>query len=141
MQFLAANSVTASDWENLKKSNPEKAEELIDLFSDIVWEKVLTKTEFIEIRQRKVLRIMKFGDKMAELIQIAINDDDFDFRIPENIESLAEGRTKLNSLKPEIHKGKKSYPKSRNDEVFYHLEQGGTISKEDVWVALESSLS
>jgi len=49
VKFLAANSVTADDWEKLKKEENDKAEKLIDIFSDIFWDKALTKINVLEV--------------------------------------------------------------------------------------------
>ena len=42
VQFLVSNTVTADDWEKIKEDNPERAEGLIEIFSDIVFEKVIS---------------------------------------------------------------------------------------------------
>jgi hypothetical protein len=133
VQFLAANSITADDWQKLKNTKTEGAEKLIDVFSDIVWEKVLSKTQYVEVRHAKLLQIMKFGDEKAEMIQIAIKHPDFDFRRMEGIESLAQGKMALSEIDPEIHAGKKTYSDTRNEEVFLHLERGGIAVDEGMW--------
>lgn len=138
VQFLAANSITAEDWKKLKQLHAEDAEKVIDIFSDIVWEKVLTKTEFVELRYDKVLQMLKFGESTTELIQIAVRHPDFDFRKPEDIAALAEGRITLNSLDPEIHTGRKSHGISRNEEVFHYLEKGGIAVDAVAWELLST---
>jgi hypothetical protein len=46
IDFLSSNSITFEDWTILKQNNDGKAEGLLDLFSDIVWAKVLDKHDF-----------------------------------------------------------------------------------------------
>ncbi len=41
IKFLAANTVAAEDWDKIKKDDPKKAEGLVEIFSDIVWDKAL----------------------------------------------------------------------------------------------------
>jgi hypothetical protein len=133
IQFLSANSVTAHAWVNLKAAHPEKAEELIGLFSDIVWEKVIQKTDYLEIRRRNGIQLFAFRDEVAEMIQITVQDPEFDFRKDEDISALANGSKKLESLKPTIHRGKKTYTNSRKEEVYYQLERGGVVAGEGLW--------
>ena len=46
--FLATNSIDKKEWDLLKLNEIEKAEVLLDLFSDMVWNDVLDKELFIE---------------------------------------------------------------------------------------------
>jgi hypothetical protein len=133
VQFLASNSIPAEDWEKLKKTSADETSKVIDIFSDIVWEKVLTKTQYVEIRKSNLLQVMKFGDEKTDLIQIAIKHPTFDFRNPEDIRGLADGRIKLASLQPEVHTGKKTHSLLRNEEIFYQLERGGVAVDASMW--------
>ena len=36
-KFLATQSIAAPEWHTIKKDNPKLAEELLDVFSDLVW--------------------------------------------------------------------------------------------------------
>ncbi len=42
VNFLAANSITFEDWKKIKKNDKERVEELIENFSDVVFEKSLS---------------------------------------------------------------------------------------------------
>ena len=48
INFLATQSITADEWEKIKKEKPETAEEELDIFSDLIWEGVLNKVEYLE---------------------------------------------------------------------------------------------
>ena len=48
INFLAAQSITAAEWEEIKTTKPETAEEELDVFSDLVWEGVLNQAQFLE---------------------------------------------------------------------------------------------
>jgi len=133
IQFLAANSITAEDWTQIKAAQPEKADQLLDIFSDIVWEKVLEKINFLEFRWSNQLRLFKFDDEKAEMVNIKIEDAEFDFRNPDHLRKIAEEKIQLKSLNPEITKGKKKHNKLREMEVFYYMEQGGKPTSEELW--------
>ena len=40
--FLATQSIDKMEWDDIKKNRPNVAEQEIDLFSDMIWEKALT---------------------------------------------------------------------------------------------------
>ena len=46
--FLAANSIDKKEWDQLKKLNTTQAESLLDGFSDLVWNDVLSKNLYVE---------------------------------------------------------------------------------------------
>lgn len=133
IQFLSANSVTGKDWEAIKSSHPGKAEELIDIFSDIVWEKVLGRIHYLEFRTANRLQVMHFGDSMARMIDIRIKQASFDFRNPSDLADISEGRKSLKSLNPEITKGQKKYQKEREMEIFYLMEKGAQPCDDTLW--------
>ncbi len=52
VHFLVSNGIAADDWVKLKEEENDKAEALIDTFSDVVMEKVLGKVDFLEKREK-----------------------------------------------------------------------------------------
>ena len=48
INFLASQSITADEWEKIKKEQPKAAEQELDVFSDLIWEGVLNKVEYLE---------------------------------------------------------------------------------------------
>ena len=48
INFLATQSITADEWKDIKEQKPEVAEEELDVFSDLVWEGVLSKVAYLE---------------------------------------------------------------------------------------------
>ena len=44
--FLATQQVDVNEWNSIKESKPEVAEEEMNIFSDLVWDKVLLKTNY-----------------------------------------------------------------------------------------------
>ena len=48
IKFLSANTITGEDWINIKSNKPNEASTLVEVFSDIVWEKSLEKIKSLE---------------------------------------------------------------------------------------------
>ena len=68
VNFLVFNSITAAEWESLKIDNSERVNELLDLFSNLVFEKIMVGIKYLEYRSEKELRAYQcLADKLVEL--------------------------------------------------------------------------
>lgn len=128
VRFLASNSVTADEWVQLKSDTPEKAEGLIDVFSDIVFENILSKVEYMEHKQKNLLRVYHFlDDKVLMMGMVHRGNRVVDFAenlsVDEMLEQVREGQLELFS-------GEKKYKQLKEKEIFFILEEGALISKD-----------
>ena len=137
VQFLAANSITGDDWVRIKKEMSDQANQLIEMFSDLVWDKVLGNINFLEMRASKELRVVRFADEKIQMIVLKVNSDDFDFTNPEHIKAIAEGALDLNSSGLEILKGDRDYRAEKKMEVFVMMEEGARPCKEVFWKSIQ----
>ena len=48
INFLATQSITVDEWQDIKTNKPYVAEQELDIFSDLVWEGVLNQTKYLE---------------------------------------------------------------------------------------------
>jgi hypothetical protein len=46
--FLATQSIDKKEWDEIKQNKPQVAEQEIDVFSDMIWEKALTNVSHID---------------------------------------------------------------------------------------------
>lgn len=123
IEFLVINGVTADQWDLLKKEDKEKAELILEQFSDVVWEGVLRKTQFIEHRSpQEVMAFQCLPGKMI-LMGLKIEDDSIDLRTP-------EGFKKVRSMAPStsVYTSEKIYYKKREEEIFGLIQSGSIIS-------------
>ena len=91
INFLAAAQITGPDWEKMKINEPQVAEELIDAFSDLVYEKVLKNIQLLEYRDEKTLNIFKFEEDKILLLGLRVKEkSEMDLTKPESF--------KLNNL-------------------------------------------
>lgn len=56
VEFLVLVGITADDWVKIKCEKPDKADSMITLFSDVVFEKIMRKTQFPERRRSNDIR-------------------------------------------------------------------------------------
>ncbi|MCH2199607.1 MAG: DUF6495 family protein [Flavobacteriales bacterium] len=137
VQFLAANSIPADEWEELKKKDKEKAETLIEMFSDIFWEKALGNIQCVELREPKRLRVVRFEEEEAKLIEMRIpNGSSLDFTNGADITALSQGKIDLAAENLEMYTGQRAYSGKRNEELFGFIVQGAQPCKLVVWETL-----
>ena len=131
--FLIVNGVHGDEWAEMNKSNPVKAVELVELFSDTVLQKVYDQVRFIEHRSQKSCMVFHLLDDKIELISINANSDAVDLTTPDSIhEALSTNAKSLSIFRTE-----KRYLKDRAAEIHEMLEQGCVNSSEAFWYQLE----
>lgn len=133
-QFLIANGVSNEEWIEMNENNPDKAIDLVELFSDVVYQKVFEKIKFLEHQSKNSLMVFKCGSEKIELIGLTVKQDmDGDLSSPEKIqETLVKNAASL-----EVFKSSKEYSKEREVEVFEMVESGCVNSHEAFWMQLE----
>ena len=134
INFLATNHITAQDWVKLKGENPEKVDKLIEIFSDIVMEKVLQKIEYLEVREEKSIMVFRFLEEKVSLAGITAKEvSDVDFTNPATVASLA---LKVDEGNLEVFKTEKPYFKSKPEEVFDLVKKGALVSDGKLFEAI-----
>ncbi|MEE4001485.1 DUF6495 family protein [Tenacibaculum sp. FZY0031] len=128
-RFLASQNIDKKEWDELKKEKPHVAEDEMNVFSDVVWDDVLTKTEYLEHFSPNLVNLFKCEEKIIHRIVIKINkevnvleQDGFEWLLKNpNDEAL------------EFLRGSKNYQEERNVEIFDLIEKGSTISKGELY--------
>lgn len=121
VQFLVTNSVMATDWELLKMEEPEKANDLIDIFSDIVMEKALSRIEYLRKNDRTSIICIRFLGETIEIHGLIADEGaNIDFTDNEAIKNAILSPPK--GLK--VISDQQNYVKSRNEDVFAFMQQG-----------------
>ncbi|SFT85429.1 hypothetical protein SAMN05216474_2721 [Lishizhenia tianjinensis] len=136
--FLITNGVSNEEWLEMNETKPQKAEELVAIFSDTVFQKVMEKMKFLELRAKDSLLVFNCSKDEIELIGIHPKSADapVDLSTPESIhESLSQKAQEL-----QFFKHKKGYSKERELEVFEMIENGCVPSHEAFWMALNKSI-
>ncbi len=128
--FLASQKIDGDKWQEIKDTKPEVVEEEINIFSDLVWEKVLTNTKYLTNLSEKNINLFRCDTENIHRIVIKCEKEDFDFSNKENYHWFINN-SKDKSLS--YFKGQKTYFKERNLEVFDLIEKGCMISKPDLY--------
>ena len=127
--FLASQSIDKKEWEALKKDKPNVAEDEMNVFSDVVWDDVLTKTEYLEHFSEKTVNLFKCYQEEMSRIVIEVKKD-INLLDKESYEWLLQNP---NDESIEYFNGTKKYTSERNEEIFDLIEKGSTISKGELY--------
>lgn len=125
VRFLASAQITGNDWEKMKTNETEKAEELIDVFSDLVYEKVMNKIDYLEYRDNKSINIFHFTSDKIVLVGLRVKENSSLDLLTENVFE-AWNQSNMNAVN--LIKTEKAYSKERGLEVFELLQTGCLIS-------------
>ncbi|AZJ31539.1 hypothetical protein SAMN05444344_2044 [Tenacibaculum mesophilum] len=128
-RFLASQNIDKKEWDELKKEKPHVAEDEMNVFSDVVWDDVLTKTEYLEHFSPNLVNLFKCEEKEMHRIVIKI-DKEVNVLEQEGFEWLLKNP---NDEAIEFLRGSKAYQEERNAEIFDLIEKGSTISKGELY--------
>ena len=130
INFLATQSITASEWETIKKNKPQVVEEELDVFSDLVWEGVLGKVTYLENISRQQMHLFHLADKEMKLISVKILNPDIDLNT-----SLGFNWFKKNwqSDFVEYLHASKAYTEDKNLDKFKLIQEGSVITKGELY--------
>jgi hypothetical protein len=130
INFLATQSITAEEWSKLKLEKPELASSEMDVFSDLVWEGVLSKVKYLENISSKHIYLFQVLNNSISLIGVKINIDLIDLTTEEGFSWLREN---LISENVEIFNSKKEFSEDIKLNVFKLIEQGASITKGELF--------
>ena len=141
IKFLSSNTVTGEEWARIKSDKPNEALKLIEVFSDIVWEKALCKIKCLEHRDEKYLKVFYCGENKVELVGFKVNAINAPSLLDEaTFKLLGSGELKFSELDAEFSSSEKNYTLSRNMEVFSMIESGCVPCEEVFFYGIKSLL-
>jgi len=124
IDFLVVNGIVAADWETMKSEAPNKANRMIELFSDVVFEGIFRKVNFLDFESpNRLMAFQCLDEKMVLVAMEATNGQDL--TSPAFHAQALAG--KADGLK--VYTTEKAYSKERELELFEMTQQGCTISK------------
>lgn len=130
INFLATQSITAEEWQEIKTNKPHVVEEEIDIFSDLVWENVLNKAKYLEHISPNQMHLFELRDDKMALIAVKINREDIDITTQEGYQWLQQN---LGNDDVVFMSASKAYSDKPNADKFKLIQQGAIITKGDLY--------
>lgn len=130
INFLATQSITGEEWASIKEKQPEVAEQELDVFSDLIWEGVLSKAKYLQNSDPQQLFLFKISEANIALILVKVQDQNVDITTNEGFQWLLEN---IQKETVELFTASKEYNSEKNQEVFELILQGAVITDGKVY--------
>ncbi|HRO74935.1 MAG TPA: DUF6495 family protein [Crocinitomicaceae bacterium] len=135
-QFLIVNGIYDDEWKRINKEEPDKALDIIEIFSDYVLQIVYENTIYLEKRTPDTVFFFEYGETKANLIAFQKHDKTnaaFD---------LSEASGVVDALKnhaSELHffQQEKPYTKTRELEIHDMFMNGCSKGTKEFWDLLK----
>lgn len=124
--FLATQTIDKVEWDQLKIEKPEVAEQELDVFSDLVWEGVLSRAEYLEHFSKNHIFLFQCFDNYIQSIVLKSLVPETDFLTKEGLQWLSDN---MFTETIEIKTGKKVFTEERNSSIFQLIQQGAILSE------------
>lgn len=124
IDFLIVNGIDASGWEKLKEEDKDKAERIVELFSDVVFEKIMRKTTYLFNYSGNTVFALKYLEDKAQLFLVEVFGES-------PIEACEDALVKAMKENPAMAISRfqeKSYKTERELEMFRLMEAGALVS-------------
>ncbi|MDG2371122.1 MAG: DUF6495 family protein [Flavobacteriaceae bacterium] len=135
--FLASNAIDSKQWNKIKSSSIERADHILDIFSDLVWKNILHKVKFIENISSNHLFLFKCNKNSIDSIIIKSNDSSI------NLNSSDAQIWLLNNLQANnisVLRSTKNFKTKRNDEIYSLISRGSIISEGQLFIMYDERL-
>ncbi|MCF6213637.1 MAG: DUF6495 family protein [Flavobacteriaceae bacterium] len=132
-KFLASQQIDSKEWAHIKKNKPEVVSEELELFSDLVWDDVLTKTRYLEHFSTTQIDLFKCGAKSAHRIVVRVAKPNFNFFEKADYQWFLNNPTHKDIS---YLQALKNYESERNLEIFNFIKKGSVISKGDLYKSI-----
>lgn len=129
IQFLVVQGIDDDLWRDINKKYPQKAEELVALFSDTVLQKVYAKVQYLSFVSEQVFSIFKINGEEMEAIVVKNKSKTLAFK---DLKSVLE-RTSKNTNNYELLSAKRSLGDKILDEIHALTEKGCLVADEELW--------
>ena len=126
INFLATQSITAAEWDDIKREKPEVAEQELDVFSDLIWEGVLNRVTYLENISAQHMHLFHCAEKEMKLISVRVHNPEVDLQTETGFTWFKKN---WQSDFVEYLTASKAYSSDPNTDKFHLIEQGAAITK------------
>ena len=137
INFLATQSITAAEWQEIKTKKPDVAEQEVDVFSDLVWEGVLSNTQYIEHISPQQMHLFHCKEQAMYVIAVKVTNAIY-ITSKDGYNWL---RQNLMDDAVEFLQAEKEYSNDKNMDKFKLIQQGGVITKGELFEYFNSLIN
>ena len=135
VNFLATQAIDKAEWDKIKIEQPEIAEQELDVFSDLIWEGVLSRAKFLEHFSKNHIFLFQCFDTNVKSIVLKSLVPETDFLTKEGLQWLSDNMF-TDTIEMKI--GKKDFSEERNSAIFQLIQQGAFLSGGELFKQINS---
>ena len=125
--FLSSKGIDKKYWDIIKQQENEKANLLIDQFSDIVWEKIINECEFFTYSSKDQLFLFNSKKETISVIVLKCINKKINIQTNKGWNWILKNITDKDIS---IYQSSRNYPEERNTYIYKYLKKGAIISDE-----------
>jgi cag pathogenicity island protein 24 len=141
IKFLGVNGIDADSWQNMKVDEPQKADRLILQFSQIVFEGVIKRIEYLVQKRPRDLRTYRLHADKIEMRGILLEGEtSLDLSNTEVTPQDMLITLRADGAKVKLFSGERAYNPSigREQDIFLLMEAGALIDDGELFGILTS---
>ncbi|WP_040282336.1 DUF6495 family protein [Psychroserpens damuponensis] len=135
INFLATQTITVEEWNDIKANKPEVAEQELDVFSDLIWQGVLSKVNYLEHISPQQMHLFHCTEKQMRLIALKIKNPEIDITTKEGYTWFKDN---LLSDDVEMFTAVKDYSEDKGQDKFKLIQEGANITKGELYNYFEN---
>jgi len=130
ISFLVLNGITGDDWKKIVKNDPQTAQQMTEQFSDVVWEGILRKAEYLVYKSNKSIKC--FHCQKEKIVLVGLDSEHLDLLSTDltdvKVSKAADGLS--------VYTSSKAYSKVREKELYDMLNWGCEITDGELYKIL-----
>ncbi len=138
INFLATQSIDKAEWDKIKTEKPEVAEQELDVFSDLIWEGVLSRANYLEHFSKNHIFLFQCFDSYILSIILKSLVPETDFLTKEGLQWLSDN---MFTETIEMKTGRKEFTDERNASLFGLIQQGAFLSDGQLYQQINSIIT
>jgi len=116
LKYLLVANITPENWGILKRNKLKESQEHLEVFSDMVLDKILSEVNYVDIVLENRVEVYHFMQEQVYLFSI-------ENKILDSFDSKKNDWSTLDLKTSNLVKGKKAYIREKNEEIFELLNR------------------
>ncbi len=134
INFLAAQTIDKVEWDLIKLEKPEVAEQELDVFSDLIWEGVLSRAKFLEHFSKNHIFLFECFDTEIKSIVLKSLVPEQNFLTKDGLQWFSDN---LFTDNIEMKIGTKLFSSDKSLDIFNLIQQGSILSDGQLYSQIE----
>jgi len=128
IRFMASQGIDAEAWQKMKSGRIEEAEEIIEIYSDLVYDQALSKCIYLEHISAKEFKTIQYKDEEAIVLGLKVKDYSNINLNTDNFQKDVEQGLANNEI--EVFTATKKHENLREQEMFEWIKNGAYMADE-----------